>query len=90
MHPQIVRRSPGSCPICGMALEPRRVTAEETASENAELHAMQRRFVASLALTLPLFLVAMGGMLPGDPIGRAVGAHRLPWMELVLATPVVI
>jgi Cu+-exporting ATPase len=89
MHPQIVKRGPGSCPICGMALEPKVVTAEATASESAELADMQRRFVASGLLTVPLFLIAMGEMLPGDPVGHAIGMARLPWIELLLATPVV-
>ena len=89
MHPQIVQRGPGPCPICGMALEPKEVTAEATASETAELRDMQRRFLLSLALTLPLFLLAMGAMLPGDPLGAAIGIERLPLVELLLATPVV-
>jgi P-type Cu+ transporter len=89
MHPQIVQKGPGSCPICGMALEPKEVTAEATVSENAELRDMQRRFVLSVALTIPLFLIAMGEMLPGDPVGHAIGTARLPWIELLLATPVV-
>ena len=90
MHPEIVQLGPGSCPICGMALEPKQVTAEASPSENAELVDMQRRFVASLALTVPLFALAMGSMLPGDPVGHAVGVERMPWIELALATPVVV
>ncbi|MBF5067224.1 haloacid dehalogenase, partial [Salmonella enterica subsp. enterica serovar Istanbul] len=53
MHPQIVQKGPGSCPICGMALEPKEITAEASAAESAELVDMQRRFVASAALTVP-------------------------------------
>ena len=90
MHPEIVQLGPGSCPICGMALEPKQVTAEASSTENAELVDMQRRFVASLALTVPLFGLAMASMLPGDPVGHAIGAERLPWLELALATPVVL
>ena len=89
MHPQIVQKGPGSCPICGMALEPKEVTAEATASENEELRDMQRRFVASVAVTVPLFFLAMAEMLPGDPVGHAIGVERLPWIELLLAAPVV-
>ena len=63
MHPEIVRPGPGNCPICGMALEPRTVTAQE--EENPELREMTRRFWISLALTVPLLAVAMGGMVPG-------------------------
>jgi Cu+-exporting ATPase len=90
MHPEIVQLGPGTCPICGMALEPKHVTAEASPSENAELADMQRRFVASLALTIPLFVIAMASMLPGDPVGHAVGVERLPWIELAVAAPVVL
>jgi P-type Cu+ transporter len=88
MHPQIVRTEPGSCPICGMALEPRTVAAAE--EDNPELRNMTRRFWASVALTLPLLAIAMGDMLPGMPFQRVLGADRLPWIELLLATPVVL
>jgi len=88
MHPEIVRDGPGSCPICGMALEPLEVSAEE--EESPELRDMQRRFRVSLALTLPVFLLAMSEMLPGFP-HRALGSARLlGWMQLLLATPVVL
>src|SRR5437763_10304614 len=88
MHPEIVRTGPGSCPICGMALERRTVTAE--AEENPELRDMTRRFWISLALTLPLLGIAMAGMLTGRPVQHAVPAGWLPWIELLLATPVVL
>ena len=55
MHPEIVRDEPGSCPICGMALEPMTVAAEE--EENAELRDMRRRFWVSTALTIPLVVI---------------------------------
>ena len=90
MHAEIVQKGPGSCPICGMALEPKEVTAEASAEENAELHDMQRRLVASAALTIPLFLLAMSEMLPGNPVGHTLGMGRLTWVELALATPVVL
>jgi len=88
MHPEIVRPGPGSCPICGMALEPRTVTAVE--DENPELRDMSRRFWVSLALTVPLLIAAMADMLAGMPIQRALPAGWLPWVELALATPVVL
>lgn len=81
MHPEIVQESPGTCPICGMALEPRMVTDSE--AENPELTDMKRRFRVSLALTAPLLVIAMGGML----------AEHLAWsarIQLILATPVVL
>ncbi len=88
MHPEIVRPGPGNCPICGMALEPRTITAQE--EENPELRDMTRRFWISLALTAPLLLIAMGDMLPGMPVQRLIPFGWLPWIELILATPVVL
>ncbi len=88
MHPQIVRFGPGNCPICGMALEPRTVTAVE--EDNPELRDMTRRFWISVALTVPLVAVAMIDMLPGMPVQRALPNGWLPWIELLLATPVVL
>ena len=89
MHPQIVQRGPGTCPICGMALEPKEATAEPSAHEHGELADMRRRFVLSAALTLPVFVLAMSEMAPGDPIGHAIGMNVRVWIELALATPVV-
>src|SRR6266849_1301405 len=88
MHPEIVRPGPGNCPICGMALEPRTVTAQE--EENPELREMTRRFWISLALTAPLLTVAMADMLPGMPVQHVLPNGWLPWIEMVLATPVVL
>jgi Cu+-exporting ATPase len=88
MHPQIVRPEPGSCPICGMALEPRVVTAVE--EENPELMSMTRRFWVSVALTAPILLAAMGAYLPGAPLERLISVRALTWVELILATPVVL
>src|SRR5213083_555776 len=88
MHPEIVRPGPGSCPICGMALEPRTVSIE--AEENPELRDMTRRLWISLALSLPLLGIAMADMLPGMPVQHALPAGWLPWIELLLATPVVL
>ncbi len=88
MHPEIVRPGPGACPICGMALEPRTVTAAE--EENPELRDMTRRFWISLVLTVPLLGIAMSDMLAGMPLQRALPRGALPWIELLLATPVVL
>ncbi len=88
MHPEIVRDRPGSCPICGMALEPRTITATE--EENPELTDMRRRFWVSVSLTLPVFLIGMNDLLPGRPFARLVSMDVLGWMQLVLATPVVL
>jgi Cu+-exporting ATPase len=88
MHPEVVRPGPGSCPICGMALEPRTITAQE--EENPELEDMSRRFSISLAMTAPLLIIAMADMASGMPIQRALPEGWLAWIELVLATPVVL
>jgi Cu+-exporting ATPase len=85
MDPEVRKRGPGACPICGMALEPREFTAE--APDNPELRDMQRRLVVSAALTAPVFLLAMGEMVPGWPL-----AHDFPtaWIQAALAAPVVV
>ena len=89
MHPEIVQDHPGDCPKCGMALEPMALTAEEP--PNPELDSMSRRFWICLALTVPLFVLAMGemvlphGTLPTWLVGRA-GL----WAQFLLATPVVL
>jgi len=89
MHPEIIRPAPGSCPICGMALEPRTITATE--EENPELRDMTRRFWISLAFTAPLLAIAMADMLPGMPVEHALpSGWQLSWIELLLATPVVL
>ena len=85
MHPEVVRDGPGDCPICGMALEPVMVTAEEV--ENPELVDMTRRFWVAAALTLPVLVVAMGSMFSAS-IERVVSMRARPWIELALATPV--
>ncbi|HMB84184.1 MAG TPA: heavy metal translocating P-type ATPase [Terriglobales bacterium] len=87
MHPEIVRAEPGSCPICGMALEPRTVTIEE---DNPELRDMTRRFWIGLALTAPLLAIAMGSMLSPHTFMASPWNWGLPWLELLLATPVVL
>ncbi len=88
MHPEIVRSEPGSCPICGMALEPRTVTA--AAEENPELRAMTRRFWVGVVLTVPLLAMAMGSMLWSQSFVGVLGGARLPWVEFALSTPVVL
>jgi Cu+-exporting ATPase len=86
MHPEVVQDHPGSCPKCGMALEPSVATAEE--GPNPELVDMSRRFWVGLALSVPVFLVAMADMLPSRPLHPYLAA--LNWVQLVLATPVVL
>ena len=88
MHPEIAREAPGSCPICGMALEPRVVTLEE--GKNPELVEMTRRFWVSVVLSLPLLLIAMSEMLPTNPVTRVVPSAAIIWIQFALATPVVL
>src|SRR5262249_2961888 len=87
MHPEIVRDAPGHCPICGMALEPRTVTAEE---ENPELEDMSRRFWFAVLLSAPLIALAMGEMIFRTRLHDLLMAPWLPWAQLALATPVVL
>jgi Cu+-exporting ATPase len=88
MHPQIVRNAPGSCPICGMALEPRTISADE--ADNPELKDMQRRFWTGVVLTTPVLISAMGDLIPGEPLAHLATPYFWTWFELILATPVVI
>ncbi len=88
MHPEIVRDRPGSCQICGMALEPRTISLEE--ETNPELVDMTRRFWIGLALSVPVFLIGMSDFLPGRPLERVISMEALGWIQLVLATPVVL
>jgi len=88
MHPEIVRDKPGSCPICGMALEPMGVpTGEE--GPNPELVDFTRRLWVSAALAVPLLIMTMGSMI-GLPIRDGLGERVSAWLELALATPVVL
>ena len=86
MHPEIRQEGPGSCPICGMALEPLTVTAES--GPNHELIDMTRRFWIGLALALPVFIMEMGGHLTG--LTMLLGQQLSNWLQFALATPVVL
>jgi Cu+-exporting ATPase len=88
MHPQIIRNGPGSCPICGMALEPLVATGDE--GPNPELVEMRRRFWVCLVLSLPLLVLAMAEMIPGRPLVGLVPPRTLRWVEFALASPVVL
>jgi Cu+-exporting ATPase len=88
MHPEIRQKGPGTCPICGMALEPVRVTLED--EPNEELVDMTRRFWVSTALTVPLIAIAMGHLIPGLPLEGLLARGPLGWIELALATPIVL
>ena len=92
MHPEVVRDRPGECPKCGMALEPRTVTAasaDEREVPSAELVSMQRRFLGSALLTLPLLVLTMGEVV-GLPISRVISHPAANLVALLLSTPVVL
>ena len=86
MHPEIRQVGPGSCPICGMALEPATITADS--GPNPELADMSRRFWIGLVLAVPVFVLEMGGHLPG--LMGLVSSHTSHWIQFALATPVVL
>ena len=88
MHPEIRHQGPGTCPKCGMALEPLVVMQEETPNE--ELNDMRRRFWWSVALTIPVFLMAMADLIPSHRIMELRRSPLFSWVQFVLATPVVL
>jgi Cu+-exporting ATPase len=88
MHPEVVQDAPGDCPLCGMALEPRMPEAADEASP--EQRDFERRLVVSALLSAPLFVLAMTEMAPGRGPLHGVPAGALAWLQLALATPVVL
>ena len=86
MHPEVQRPGPGSCPICGMALEPMTPTLSDGPSP--EFADMKRRFIIGLVLTLPVVALEMGGHFLG--LGRLIGPQASNWLQMTLATPVVL
>ena len=88
MHPEIRQKGPGACPICGMALEPAVVTLDE--GPNPELVDMTRRFWIAAALGFPVMAFAMTEMVAADAVHRAVNLRVADWIQLALATPVVL
>jgi Cu+-exporting ATPase len=88
MHPEIRQEGPGNCPICGMALEP--VTGGVEGEPNPELVDMTRRFWIGTALTVPLVLLELGAHLPGLGLHGLISPKASPWLQFLLATPVVL
>ncbi len=88
MHPEVVRSEPGSCPICGMALEPRTIAVGH--EKNPELDSMRRRLWASIALTLPLLLIAMAEVVRLHALLPAASPRVITLVQLLLASPVVV
>ena len=87
MHPEVVRNQPGDCPICGMALESRSPNIND---DDHELRDMSKRFWVSVTLTLPVVVLAMGGIIFGDAFGSSISHTVSRWIEAALATPVVL
>jgi cation transport ATPase len=85
MHPEVRQKGPGSCPLCGMALEPEMISVDD--GENPELTDFRRRFQIGLALTLPVFVLEMGGHLFG--MNHLISGTVSNWIQLLLATPVI-
>jgi len=88
MHPEIRQQGPGSCPICGMALEPETISLDS--GPDPEYIDMRRRFWISATFSLPLFLYAMGDMIPGQPFQSWFDPGTATWIQLLLASPVVL
>lgn len=88
MHPQVRQTKPGACPICGMALEPESAVHGE--EDTSELDDMTRRFWVSAVLTLPLFVYAMGDLIPGRPFHALIPSAWGQWAQFALAAPVVL
>ena len=89
MHPEIEQDSPRACPICGMDLEPKQVSASADEHAEAELRSMLHRLWVGVALSIPLLLLAMGPMV-GVPVHDWIAPRAAQWLQLVLATPVVV
>src|SRR5258707_7221173 len=88
MHPEIEQDHPGDCPICGMRLEPKiGITGEE--EEDREVRSLATKFWASLVLTIPVLILALGKMVPGLSVDYWVPVGINPWIQLVLATVIV-
>lgn len=85
MHPEIVKDAPGACPICGMELVP---LALEDEQEKA-YKVLRSKFWIAIGFTIPIFILAMGEMIPGNPIGNALGQDVSNWLQLLLSLPVV-
>ncbi|WP_407534143.1 heavy metal translocating P-type ATPase [Elizabethkingia miricola] len=85
MHPEIVQDGPGNCPICGMDLVP----MEPTEEEDTTYKDLLKKFWISVGFTVPVFILAMGGMIPGNPISKILSPEANGWIQLGLTVPVV-
>src|SRR5690606_16825118 len=85
MHPEVVSDKPGSCPICGMDLVP--LAADD--DDDATYRTLLRKFKVAVAFTVPIFILAMGEMVPGNPINDLISRQVSNWLQLILSLPVV-
>jgi Cu+-exporting ATPase len=90
MDPEVRQDHPGACPKCGMALEPEQPAALATEAPDPELVSMSRRFRVSVVLSVPLFFLGMSEMIPGQPVQHVLPSQGLAWVQLALASPVVL
>ena len=88
MHPEIRQEGPGSCPICGMALEPETISLDT--GPDPEYLDMRKRFWVSALFSIPLFIYAMGDLIPGKPFEGLFEPGVSQWLQLLLASPVVL
>ena len=89
MHPEIRQDHPGDCPKCGMHLEPLNPSGEDSA-EQKEIHSLSRKFWIGLALTVPLVLLVLGEMIPAFNVQSVIPYRFIPFLQFILATPVVV
>ena len=90
MHPEIVQQGPGSCPKCGMDLEPMAAAVDDAEEEEAAIRSLKRKTLVAGVLTLPILLLAFDSMIPGLSFEGVLSAKLQGWLELVLATPVIL
>ncbi len=86
MHPQIIRDAPGSCPICGMDLVPMQPAEDE---EDTTYKALLKKFIVAVFFTLPILIIAMSDMLPGNPLYKVFNQHVWNWIQFALSLPVI-
>ena len=89
MHPEIEQDRPGSCPICGMTLEPKTIGAGDE-EEQKEIRSLLRKFWSAFILTIPVLLIAMGHVIPGLHVEAIIPKQISKWIELALTTPIVL
>lgn len=88
MHPEVEQNEPGSCPKCGMDLEPKSVSSEQDSSEKSAYFKMRKKFIWSVAFTLPVFFIAMSDMV-GISLTHILSERSWSWVQFILSTPVI-